>query len=220
MNSAEKQPVFEKLGAETSDAQLVDLLRRQGALGVTELAEATGVTATAVRQRLTRLLASGLIERVTRRAGRGRPSHRYSLTAKGTRECGTNYPDLATALWDEVRAIRDPATRDGLLRRLAVRLADDFGGQAQGSLDERMNSLLRRMEERRVPFAVDQSGGLPVLTALACPYPDLAEQDRSVCAMERMMFSEVLGESVKLTSCRLDGATCCTFEASAGKTTG
>jgi DeoR family suf operon transcriptional repressor len=66
-----------------------------------------------------------------------------------------------------------------------------------------------------VPFTLDTEGGLPVLTALACPYPDLAERDRSVCAMERMMISEALGESVRLSACRLDGATCCTFQASA-----
>jgi predicted ArsR family transcriptional regulator len=51
-----------------------------------------------------------------------------------------------------------------------------------------------------------------VLTALACPYPELADQDRSVCAMERMLFAEVLGESVRLSKCRLDGDTCCSFE--------
>jgi predicted ArsR family transcriptional regulator len=72
------------------------------------------------------------------------------------------------------------------------------------------------MSERHVPFEIQQSptDELPVLTALACPYPDLAEQDHSVCAMERMMFAEILGEPLKLTQCRLDGATCCTFEAS------
>jgi hypothetical protein len=32
--------------------------------------------------------------------------------------------------------------------------------------------------------------------------------------MEKMMISEALGEGVRLSACRLDGATCCTFEAS------
>ena len=62
---------------ETSDSQLLELLRRRGAMSVTELAAATDVTATAVRQRLTRLTGQGLIQREASRAGRGRPSHRY-----------------------------------------------------------------------------------------------------------------------------------------------
>ena len=77
---------------------------------------------------------------------------------------------------------------------------------------ERLAAIAELFGERRVPFTVDESGDLPVLTALACPYPDLAEQDRSVCSMERMLFSEMAGEELRLTECRLDGASCCTFE--------
>jgi predicted ArsR family transcriptional regulator len=62
-----------------------------------------------------------------------------------------------------------------------------------------------------VPFAVDTSGELPVLSALACPYPELAKLDRGVCTMEKLMLSEMLGENVLLSDCRLDGASCCTF---------
>jgi predicted ArsR family transcriptional regulator len=67
------------------------------------------------------------------------------------------------------------------------------------------------MEEKEVSFEVNRSGALPVLSALACPYPELAELDRGVCTMEKLMLSEVLGESVRLSACRLDGASCCTF---------
>jgi predicted ArsR family transcriptional regulator len=63
-----------------------------------------------------------------------------------------------------------------------------------------------------VPFEVERKGQLPVLTALACPYPELAEQDRSVCAMERLLMSELIGEDVRLSECRLDGDSCCRFE--------
>ena len=54
---------------------------------------------------------------------------------------------------------------------------------------------------------------LPVFRIHACPYPDLAEHDRSICAMEKMMVSQVLGHSVRLAECRLDGGSCCSFEA-------
>jgi predicted ArsR family transcriptional regulator len=71
------------------------------------------------------------------------------------------------------------------------------------------------MKERDVLFDAAPSGELPVLTAMACPYPHLAEQDRSICAMERLLFSEVVGQPLRLAECRLDGANCCTFELSA-----
>lgn len=197
-----------------SDVAILDLLRKRDAQSVSELAEAMQVTATAVRQRLTRLMAQGYVERYASKAGRGRPSHSYTLTRAGRRKTGANFADLAVALWQEIREIKDPEVRRGLLQRLSRRLAEMYGDRIEGdTLEEKMQSLVELFAERRIPFSVDDSGQLPVLTALACPYPELAEQDRTVCAMERMMFSELLGEGVRLTSCRLDGeGTCCTFE--------
>jgi DeoR family transcriptional regulator, suf operon transcriptional repressor len=196
-----------------SDSIILDLLRKQEQMTVAELAEALGVTATAVRQRLVRLMGQQLIERTACREGRGRPSHHYSLSAKGRRTAGTNFGDLAVALWQEVRLIADPEIRRGLLQRLSHRLADHYGREVSGNtVSERMHSLAELMGDRQVPFSVEQEEGLPVLQALACPYPDLAELDRGVCAMERMFLSEVLGEEVRLERCRLDGDTCCTFE--------
>ena len=207
---------------ESSDIGILDLLRKAGPLGVSQLSGAAGVTATAVRQRLTRLMAQGLVDRETTRAGRGRPSHRYRLTDKGRRQSGANFADLALALWQEVRGIEDPEVRRGLLQRIAKTMAKMYGTQVTGATTtDRMQAVSRVFAERNVPFAVsmstaevDASGesvSLPVLTALACPYPDLAEQDRTICAMERMMLGELVGGPLKLAECRLDGESCCKF---------
>jgi len=178
-----------------------------------------GVTATAVRQRLVRLMGQGWVERSALKAGRGRPGHRYSLTEKGRRQTGSNFPDLTLALWQEVRQIKDPQTRAGLLKRLAKTLAAMYGGRMAGrNTDERMRGVTQLMRDRDVPFAFERQPGangkgeLPVLTALACPYPDLAEQDRGICAVEKMLFSELVGENLRLSECRLDGSSCCRFE--------
>ncbi len=199
----------------STDREVLDHLRREQSAGISELCELLGVTAPAVRQRLTRLMAEGLIDRVLERGGRGRPSHKYRLTKKGERFAGDNYYDLAAILWDEIRQVKDAEVRVGLLKRLAKRLADSYASTAQADdLAGRMQELTKVMAEREVPFMVDESGDLPIITALACPYPDLAEKDRSICAMERMMMSEVLGKTVKLSECRLDGGGCCSFEPS------
>lgn len=197
---------------ETSDKGMLDFMRREGAVTISSLVQEMGVTATAVRQRLQRLMAEGLIERRAERQTRGRPNHRYSLTEKGERSAGTNFADMAVVLWEEVKSVPDPEVRRGLLKRIADRLVERYRGEVSGdTLGERMTSLSRLMGERDVPFEVRSTGDLPVLTALACPYPELAKLDRSVCTMEKLMLSEVLGENMRLSECRLDGATCCTF---------
>ncbi len=164
-------------------------------------------------------MGQGLIERVTQRHGRGRPSHRYSLTEKGYRKTGANFVDLALALWEELRAINLPQVRRGLLARLASRMAGLYRHLVpQGPLAERMKRLAIIFAERDVPVSVQDSpshhgAALPILTVHACPYPQLAEKDRGICALERMVFAELLGREVRLAACRLDGENCCRFEA-------
>ena len=151
------------------------------------------------------------------RSGRGRPHHQYLLTDVGRRQTGSNFADLAIALWKEVRAIKDVEVRRGLLARLSQRLASLYADQIRGSTTaERMESLAQLFCDRDVPFVVEESDSeLPVLKALGCPYTEIADQDHSICAMERMLFSQILGENLRLSECRLDGQTCCTFEVQA-----
>ncbi len=197
---------------EGSDKTMLDVMRQNGPVTITRLVAEMGVTATAVRQRLQRLMSEGLIERHAENKGRGRPNHCYSLTEKGERSAGTNFADMAEVLWDEIKSVEDPGIRRGLLKRIAGRLAERYRNRVSGeTLGERMTALASVMDERGIPFKVEHVESLPVLSALACPYPELARQDRGVCTMEKLMLSEILGENVRLSECRLDGATCCTF---------
>lgn len=196
-----------------SDSDLLDLLRSAGPMGVSELSREIDVTPTAVRQRLSRLLSQGLVQREPIRHGRGRPRHRYQLTPKGLRLTGSNFTDLALTLWREVGAIEDLEVRRDVLRRVIRSLAAAYAQQIEGkTMEEKMLALSELLAQRRVPFSVQQTGDLPVLTAHACPYPGLADKDRTICALERILFSEVLQQDVHLSQCRLDGASCCQFQ--------
>jgi predicted ArsR family transcriptional regulator len=198
----------------TSDAGLLDLLRITGPLGVSELADAMEVTPTAVRQRLTRLMARKAIQREATRHGRGRPKHRYWLTDNGLRMTGSNFTDLAMTLWRETSHVGDSSVRREFLRRIARALALGYADQIQGNTPaERMQSLADLLAQRRIPVSVEESSHGTILTEHACPYPNLAEHDQAVCNMERMMFSELLGQDVALTQCRLQGGSECRFQA-------
>jgi len=226
------------IASDDSDRLLLDYLRRHRSASVGELGDLLAVTATAIRQRLTRLMAEGLIERQLRhpagvsgpleaadelqdtpkaKNGRGRPSYDYRLTDRGRQSAGDNFHDLAEILWQEIRDIQEPRVRVGLVKRVAERLAQRYSSQMGGEdVAERMRHLMRLMGEREVPVEVNESNGLPVLTMLACPYPKLAEQDRSICAVEKAMISEIVGQGVRLSECRLDGGGCCTFSPTIG----
>ncbi len=197
----------------TSDADLMNLLRCDGPSGVVELAEAVEVTPTSIRQRLSRLLAQNLVEREVERVGRGRPRHRYRLAQKGLRLTGSNFADLALALWSQLKTIENEEIRSELIGRVVTTLAQSYVKEVQGvTVSDRMRSLADLLTRRELPFSVDGPPVVPALTAHAYPYPDLAESDPGICDLERMLFSELLGQDVQLTQHHEGGRTRCQFQ--------
>lgn len=206
------------------DSQLLQALCNGGSTGVGDLVSKLGVTATAIRQRIERLLDAGLIDREKVVNGRGRPSFVYRLTDRGRWCAGADPSDLAEAMWQEILDLDDHALRSRLLggvaRRIGRRFAERFelgdDGKAT-TLDDRMRHLVGMLAERRIATRVvfdDQPvASLPVLDVPACPYPALrdATEDRSMCQLETEMLSEALGRPIRLSSCLLDGDPVCRF---------
>src|SRR5262249_9198322 len=142
--------------------------------------------------------------RRTERLNRQGPKLRAALTVEVEQHSGTNFCALAAELLGAAKAVPDSPIRRGLLERTAQPVVAKYHNDIQGgTTSERMEAVARLMGEREVPFEVNTAGELPVLSALACPYPELAKLDRSVCTMEKLMLSEMLGENVKLSACRL-----------------
>jgi predicted ArsR family transcriptional regulator len=118
---------------ETTDRTLLDLIRRHGPLTVPEMSARLGVTPTAVRNRLTRLVGSGMVERRAEASGRGRPRHTYQASVAAHKRLGQNYADLAVILWDEMmRSIEDRKLRRVLFGRITDRLAELYRVQVTG----------------------------------------------------------------------------------------
>ena len=198
---------------ETGDRLLLEAIRRRGGMTVSECVTFAEVTPTAVRHRLNRLMAQGLISRTEQHKGRGRPGHRYSLTEEAELVLGQNYADLAMTLWSEIKAFEDRAIGMQLLRRVADKLAERYRRQMPGhNVTERLGDLRNLLAERGIDAEVDERGRLPVLRQHSCPYHDLAKADRTVCGIEMRMFEKALDSDLKLSQCRLDGHNCCEFE--------
>ena len=196
------------------DRTVLEMLRREPGMGIPEMIERLQVTATAVRQRVDRLVDMRLIERRKQSVGRGRPSFQHFLTSLGWREVGATYTDLAMAMWHEVSQLPNGEAKEKFLERISQRMGKAYGDEIPpGPLRDRLDSLVRLMAERKIPARVDEEGSLPVLEVQACPYPELAdgEHDRQLCELEKRVISEALGEVVELSRCRLDGHNCCQF---------
>ncbi|MGO9464477.1 MAG: helix-turn-helix transcriptional regulator [Isosphaeraceae bacterium] len=203
--------------SESSDRTLLDLIRRGGPMSVAEMAASLGVTDTAIRNRLTRLVSARLVERHAEHRGRGRPRHVYEVSAFAQKQLGQNYADLALVLWEELMSsVEDRRLRRLLFARVTDRLAAIYCRQVSGpEWEGRLVQLTGVLHERGVEAEVarDAGGLIPVLRQHSCPYYELAETDRAICALERKMFEKVLGRSLRLSQCRLDGDRVCDFQA-------
>ena len=202
------------------DREVLMVMRGRDWVSLSELIQELGVTTTAVRQRVDRLLEMGLLDREKVVAGRGRPTYQYRLTVAGYRSAGANPVDIANAMWLEILAMPNSDSRDQLLAGIAGRLGRQYAAQIAETSDEsvetfdqRMHRLSELLAARNIVTDVTQSGQLPVLDIEVCPYPSMtdASDDRSMCRLEEQMFSEALGVPVQLSSCRLDGDSCCQF---------
>jgi DeoR family suf operon transcriptional repressor len=203
--------------SESSDRALLDLIRRCGPINVPEMSAHLGVTATAIRNRLARLVGSGLVERRTEHGRRGRPKHAYQVSVAARKSLGQNYAELALVLWEEMMtSVADRRLRRLLFARVTERLADMYRVQVsdhewEGRLVQLSNLLHDRGVEAEV--AHQAGGAVPLLRQHSCPYYALAETDRSICAIEKKMFEKVLGRGLELSQCRLDGDRSCDFVA-------
>ncbi len=196
------------------DQLVLDLLRREQGLSIQELMDRLEVTATAIRQRIERLEASGLIEKKKRSIGRGRPQFNYFLTDMGWRQAGVTYSELAISLWGAIGELEDAELKKQIVERVAQRMGDSYRTLLpDASIGERMRTLAGVLSTRKVPASYSCDKELPILEVHACPYPGLVDSDgdRSVCQLEQEALSQALGHEVQLSKCRLDGHGCCQF---------
>ncbi|MBX3439776.1 MAG: helix-turn-helix transcriptional regulator [Planctomycetaceae bacterium] len=203
------------LTREQNDLELLRLIQKLQPATVPGLCVGLGVTATAIRQRLLRFQADGLITRRTERLDRGRPRNTYELTREGLKLLGDDHAEIASILWREIMAIESPAVRKQLLAGIKRALVERFGTRTiEGGLVGRLQRLCTSLVEHGFDVELAESavpGSLPILRENNCPYHELVAEDASFCELEQSVFSELLGVPVELSTCRLDGHRCCEF---------
>jgi predicted ArsR family transcriptional regulator len=158
-----------------------------------------------------------MVERRAEHGGRGRPKHAYQASVKAQKHLGQNYADLAVVLWEEMMStVEDRKLRRLLFTRVTERLAEMYRCQVSSQgWEGRLVQLTNLLHDRGVEAEVarESGGAVPILRQHSCPYYELAEADRAICALERKMFEKVLGRSLRLSQCRLDGDRFCDFQA-------
>jgi predicted ArsR family transcriptional regulator len=195
---------------ESPAGKILAHLQRHGEATVKDLEEVLDVSTTAVREHLTHLQAKDLLATKLVRSGPGRPHLVYFLTAKAQSLFPKQYDTLVNLLLREITGQEGHERLQVILDAVAARLAAEYGAQITGSeLSERLASLRGALEARGIPAEVPASGDGVEL--FACPYLDVAQEHGGLCAMERRMIEQVLGETIALEGTIREGRRSCHF---------
>jgi len=199
---------------DAKDREILQHLQRNGGANVQELCDLLGVTRNAVRQRISRLEASGLLSSEQESQSRGRPKNVYQVTADGLHSLGEDYRELAVVLWEAIVGLEDSTARQQLISQVRDRLADRFRRKLTEtySADQRLDQLADEMKSSGFNVESDHSAALPILRETNCPFPMLADVDETICQVEREVLEQVLGAPVAFKNRCRDGHHCCEFE--------
>lgn len=190
--------------------KILGYLQRHGEASVKDFEELLGISTTAVREHLTHLQARDLVATRLVRQGPGRPHAVYSLTAEAQSLFPKEYDTLTNLLLREIASQEGPAHLQRLLDAVGARLAEEYGGPIAGQgLPERLLALREALERRGIPVEVLPDGDS--LRLFACPYLDIAQEHAGICAMERRMVEQVLGEQIILHGTIREGGRSCYF---------
>lgn len=186
--------------AGTTRGEILDLLKRRGALSAGALGEALGVTAMAARLQLYELEAEGLVAARAEAKGRGRPTKLWTLTDEAARVFPDAHQGLAVAMIHSVKDLFGPeglakvVGRHGRLQRTA------YGERLKGAktLGERVKRLAKARADEGYMAEARRDGKDWILIENHCPICSAARACTGLCANELKVFQDVLGKDVSV----------------------
>ena len=201
------------LQMQSTRQHILEYLQRQGRATVKELGSLLGLTSTGIRQHLTVLERDGLVDTREERGRVGRPTLVYSLTEKADALFPKTYDALAAVLLEEIRCSQGNERLHDLLHKVAERMAAPYVERIEGRpLPERVRETARIMEEQGCLVDVREAGdGEYYIDEFTCPFPRVAQQDRSVCALHVDFVRVLTGGDTRLTQSLLRGERACCY---------
>ncbi|MDQ2808085.1 MAG: TrmB family transcriptional regulator [Chloroflexota bacterium] len=192
---------------------LLRLLQKRGQASIKELEVAIGVTATAVREQLSHLVAEGVVDAVRVRGDIGRPFYVYRLTDKAQDLFPKDYGTLARLLLEETLDLLGPEVYAQLLERVGGRLAQDYAGAIEGQvMEEKLYALSALLGKKGFESEVTRTADGFVLHAATCPFFSVIKDHSEICGMEQRMMADLLQADVQLGPCIREGHAGCQFQ--------
>jgi predicted ArsR family transcriptional regulator len=185
-------------GADESKTRhrIVRILKTEGPLDSTSLAERIGVSAMAIRQHLYLLQDQKMVTAKERPVPLGRPAKYWELTRQADRLFPDAYAELSVSLID---SLKGAFGADGLQRILERRMASQRASYSARILPamplrKKLQKLAEiRTEEGYMAEFSSEGGGRFLFIENHCPICAAASSCTGLCANELALFRSILG---------------------------
>jgi predicted ArsR family transcriptional regulator len=192
--------------------EILDSIKRNGAMTAEELAQILGISQVAVRQHLASLEAEDVVTVTIERRGLGRPAHRYGLTRAGDESFPREYDRLANSLIEEIRSwLGEPGVMEVAARRRQRTLSLLMLHTAGEPVMIRAQELAKRLTDLgfMAELHLNEDGDV-VLIKRNCPIYQVALNHPELCCQgDCAAYSQALGVHVVQERSILDGHHAC-----------
>jgi DeoR family suf operon transcriptional repressor len=200
----------------TTRRAILNLLKRNGPLDASAVAETLALTPAAIRLQLSRLEEDGLLthtDEVPEGAGRGRPRHVYTLTSAAEALYPKRYGDLTTELLGYLGGPDDARVDELFEQRRRRRVAGALPRTADLPFDEQVAALTAILDEDGYLAEAERlADGSWRITEHNCAILTVAHGFSQACSSELAFIREALpGATVRRVAHIMDGAHVCAY---------
>ena len=192
--------------------EILEILKEDGQATVEDLASRLELTPMTIRHHLNVLQAQNLVAATTVRRSQKvvRPLLLYTLTEAADHLFHQRSAELALHLVSEVKDTMGPEETEAIFRRVAERIAQDAPpSSAHQSFEDRLDQVTAYLGELGFLFRWEKNEEGYVLANINCPYRQVTQEHREVCAMDDVLLTKLLGvEPQPLTRLRAGDAAC------------
>lgn len=195
---------------------ILELLKKQKELSVSELKQHLDITEMAIRKHLIKLEGEHLITSRSVKQPMGRPVIFYSLTASGQNIFPTNYDVISMEFLCDIEETMGPEAIDMLFLKREERLKKRYARRIDPdeAMEEKVKELVSIQKENgyMAEFNQDEASETITFSQYNCPIASIANKYSKPCECELSLFKTVLGtNNVKRVSCIAHGEASCSY---------
>ncbi|HZG71669.1 MAG TPA: metalloregulator ArsR/SmtB family transcription factor [Chondromyces sp.] len=194
--------------------KILELLKKETRLTVSELAKALGITEMAVRKHLSVLERDSLLTIQELRQPMGRPLQVYSLSPKAEELFPKNYENMTIEFLHDLKELHGEGIIDYLLEKRSERLKNDYLPKMHSkNFEEKIEELKNRQNAKGYMADVTKIDNETYeLIEHNCPIFAVAKEFKKACSCETAMFKAVLETgNVERITCKADDDDHCRF---------